>query len=51
LTVEEREANARLIASAPDLLAALEVLLQRYTFHEQDEDQARAALAKARGEA
>src|SRR5687767_11250576 len=53
------EANARLIAAAPDLLAALEAFTQApIIFDAGDFDaiaavqlQARAALAKARGEA
>jgi len=60
----EREANARLIASAPDLLHALELLLpwaktyietQRTPLHGKGEFQrieiARAAIARAKGEA
>lgn len=58
----EVQANANLIAAAPDLLAALEAM-DRYFFiedHTEDGDpeayralyeQARAALAKARGDA
>lgn len=49
------EANANLIASAPDLYEALEDLLYQAKFSESeggwDFKQARAALAKARGEA
>lgn len=48
----ECEANAALIAAAPDLLAALEVAadaLEMAEFFEKAA-QARAALAKARGE-
>lgn len=61
---QEAEANARLIASAPELLAALEALLesaicanasQNWATGLNDEpasfDQARAAIRKARGEA
>lgn len=40
-----------MFAAAPELLAALRVLLERYTFHEQDEEQARTAIAKAEGRA
>lgn len=42
-------ANARLIAAAPDLLRALECLLEMG--HAKAGDLARAAIAKARGEA
>lgn len=42
-------ANARLIAAAPELLEALECLLEMG--HAKAGDLARAALAKARGEA
>lgn len=47
------EANADLIAAAPDLYAALEDALQYLQHHLPDEVLAphRAALAKARGEA
>ena len=64
------EANARLIAAAPDLLEALENLLDAYskpdqrmccigtdcgcmgaTIYDQAEHYARAAIARARGEA
>lgn len=47
------EANARLIAAAPDLLAALEVIAadSRWTSGEPTLMQARAAIAKAKGEA
>ena len=56
---DTQEANARLIAAAPDLLAALEAI---WPFVEEDDggfatpqyqaaiDQVRAAIAKARGE-
>ena len=47
-------AHARLIAAAPDLLAALEALFRlQATRHDDDGpefDQARAAIGKARGE-
>jgi hypothetical protein len=50
-TKEERNANARLIAAAPDLLAALRGLLaisERYTNVGLEEfDAARAAIRKA----
>jgi len=51
-------ANARLIAAAPDLLEALDALLYAYqdqgntgSTHDDKVLQARAAIAKARGEA
>ena len=57
---EETNANARLIAAAPDLLEALENLhanIAEYArinnlggFDNQDMQQARAAIAKAKGE-
>jgi hypothetical protein len=55
---EEAAANARLIAAAPELLAALEALLSVYQgfapwegeVERQAEIKARAAIAKARGE-
>ena len=53
---EVREANARLIAAAPDLLEALESMLSEHcgqNNHECDDivhDLARTALAKAKGE-
>ncbi len=43
------EANARLIASAPDLLAALEALIEYYG-DDDDMSDARAAVRRARGE-
>jgi hypothetical protein len=49
----ESEANARLIAAAPDLLEALEELLVQREGHYSTQtawDKARAAIAKARGE-
>lgn len=47
----EKDANARLIAAAPDLLAALKHLM-RYDFGESDGAKAgRAAIAKAEGRA
>ena len=46
--------NARLIAAAPDLLDALETIVSterdRHGYHPAWTDQARAAIAKARGE-
>lgn len=54
---ERAEANARLIAAAPELLAALEGLVAHveddHVLHDGDCDpvvQARAAIAKAKGE-
>lgn len=55
---ESSEANARLIAAAPDLLAALQVVLRDYAAVHDIGDiemqpaiyQARAAIAKATGE-
>lgn len=49
------EANARLIAAAPELLEALEVIVatehERHGYNPFWTDQARAAIAKTRGEA
>lgn len=53
---EVTESNARLIAAAPDLLAACEWLISAIGEGSRDEhmiyakEQARAAIAKARGE-
>jgi hypothetical protein len=52
---EEAEANARLIAAAPDLLKALNAMLTHMGMDEDDcnkltFDQARAAISKATGE-
>jgi hypothetical protein len=45
------EANARLIASAPELYEALEAMIFAHdTIQPMDFEKARAALAKARGE-
>lgn len=47
----EREANANLIASAPDMFDALQAIVD--AFGDQDSlliDQAKAALSKAKGE-
>jgi len=53
---EEQEANAQLIAAAPELYDALNAMLTHMGMDEDEFtkvtfDQARAALAKARGEA
>jgi len=50
----ETDANARLIAAAPDLLAALQraaALLARYPDHTDTWRDCRAAIARATGEA
>jgi hypothetical protein len=47
---EENAANARLIAAAPDLLAALEVIVKICDRNTVEFDSARAAIAKAKGE-
>jgi len=44
--VEEAEANARLIAAAPDLLAALQVTRGQW-IHSVNADECLAAIAKA----
>lgn len=49
-SVEENQANARLIAAAPDLYAALEGVIAVADRRTVEFDAARAALAKARGE-
>lgn len=52
---DQQQANARLIAAAPDLYEALESLVDEVTNHGEADgailDSARAALTKARGEA
>ena len=49
-TTPEREANARLIAAAPDLLEALHKIVNNWdNLHPKDRQQARAATAKAEG--
>lgn len=52
ITMTSREANARLIAAAPDLLGALQAALDygSMTGASWIEDKARAAIAKATGE-
>lgn len=57
-TTDVNRANARLIAAAPDLLEALELMLDRFRdtegshgqWEEEATENARAAIAKARGE-
>lgn len=51
-----RDANARLIAAAPELLDALQAMVDHYgpdhsTLQSTPWDRARAAIAKARGQA
>ena len=51
---EIREANRRIVAAAPDLLAALKDILEQHSggaLGNRLENNARAALAKATGEA
>ena len=48
---EEEEANARLIAAAPDLLAALKGVVRLSDRKHEAWDRARAAIAKAEGQA
>ena len=45
----ESDANAQLIAAAPDLLAACEAVLIGWTDHSDLRDQVQAAVAKAHG--
>jgi len=51
---DAQEANARLIAAAPELLEALEAVVACWNHHDVGkayvEDLARAAIAKAKGE-
>ena len=54
----ESKSNARLIAAAPELLAALKAMLSMFRDHEQYDDdsaqviaEARAAISKAEGNA
>lgn len=47
---ERADANARLIAAAPEMFEALTTLLKYEPAEEKDWAKARAALAKARGE-
>lgn len=49
--VEYQSADARLIAAAPDLLEALEAVVRVADRATDEFDMARAAIAKARGEA
>jgi hypothetical protein len=49
--LEECQANAKIIAAAPDLLAALRKIVNNWdNLHSKDRAQARAAIAKATGE-
>lgn len=51
--IDTIEANAHLIAAAPELLGALDMLYERYggiTMHEVEREQVLTALKKARGE-
>ena len=52
ITIEEHEANARLIAAAPDLLEALESIVGGSTQRVSAElhTRAQAAIAKAKGD-
>jgi uncharacterized protein (DUF58 family) len=49
VTPKEQEANARLIAAAPELLEALKEILARAGFNQGGWRDARAAIAKAEG--
>lgn len=54
ISIETAEANARLMAAAPDLLAALESVVDHidpFYIGKEPEQKARAAIAKARGAA
>lgn len=46
----EDKANANLIAAAPDLYEALELVYNQMDYWDVGHDEAREALAKARGE-
>lgn len=48
--IQERNANAHLIAAAPDLLEACQRLIGRAAYTHEDAVFARAAIAKATGE-
>lgn len=53
-TLKDQEANARLIAAAPDLLEALSEIVNeggKFVMTQDTHRKARAAIAKARGEA
>lgn len=50
LDIEEREANARLIAAAPELLEALDAIFNGTGMTGENMDLARAAIKKAKGE-
>lgn len=47
--IAERDANAHLIAAAPELLAALEKAVERQGFTNEELIDARAVIAKAKG--
>lgn len=53
-TLSEIDANARLIAGAPELLESLEILLAAFTsnidIYEEDIQKAKSAIKKAKGE-
>ena len=53
-TLKDQEANARLIAAAPDLLEALSEIINdggKFVMTNETHRKARAAIARARGEA